>query len=258
LVVGNSGNGYLTNSGGQLTTRSLIVGKNAGTTGTVVLAGGTTTVSSNLVVGDCAAGAIGVVSVNGGTLYVTNATHTAFIDVRAGTITVSTGGLVITDALIVTNPCGRFIQSGGTTIYSRLNLDPMMDADGDGLPNGWEQRYVLNPFSPSGNDGAAADPDGDGMSNLQEFLAGTDPTNSASSFRITAVAQEDNNLRITWITGLGKTNILQRAISASGSLTNSFTNVFTVTNTVTSVTNYLDVGALTNWPARYYRVRLAQ
>jgi len=29
-----------------------------------------------------------------------------------------------------------------------------------------------------------------------------------------------------------------------------------VTNTVSTVTNYLDSGAATNFPARYYRVRL--
>src|ERR1039457_1403276 len=35
--------------------------------------------------------------------------------------------------------------------------------------------------------GAAADYDGDGFSNLQEYLAGTDPTNSASSFQIVSI-----------------------------------------------------------------------
>ena len=39
-------------------------------------------------------------------------------------------------------------------------------------------------------------------------------------------------------------------------ISNNFTDIFTVTNTVSTVTNYLDVGAATNFPARYYRVRL--
>ncbi len=105
---------------------------------------------------------------------------------------------------------------------------------------------------------AAADPDGDGQNNLAEFLAGTDPTNSASAFRMTALTQEGSNLRATWTTSSGKTNALQtRAGDVSGSYdTNDFADIFTVTNTVGSLTNYLDVGVATNTPARFYRVRL--
>jgi len=38
--------------------------------------------------------------------------------------------------------------------------------------------------------------------------------------------------------------------------TNNFVAIFTVTNTVGAITNYLDVGAATNVPSLYYRVRL--
>lgn len=52
-------------------------------------------------------------------------------------------------------------------------LDPLArDTDGDGLADGWEVESGLDPLSP---DDALADPDGDGLTNLEEFLAGADP-----------------------------------------------------------------------------------
>jgi len=47
------------------------------------------------------------------------------------------------------------------------------DSDGDGMPDAWEIAHGLNPKL---ND-AAKDPDHDGLTNLQEYAAGTDPHN---------------------------------------------------------------------------------
>jgi hypothetical protein len=51
------------------------------------------------------------------------------------------------------------------------------DADGDGLPDWWENLFF------SGNANPDADPDGDGIDNRHEYLTGTDPNDAQSVFR---------------------------------------------------------------------------
>ncbi|HVJ45365.1 MAG TPA: DUF1800 family protein [Luteolibacter sp.] len=72
-------------------------------------------------------------------------------------------------------------RSGGTANawiqmdYLEFECDPtgLADADGDGLPQWFEETYGLSDADPSD---AANDSDGDGLSNLQEFQKGTNPT----------------------------------------------------------------------------------
>ncbi|MGI6300669.1 MAG: CARDB domain-containing protein [Verrucomicrobiota bacterium] len=59
----------------------------------------------------------------------------------------------------------------------RFSSSLFIDRDGDQMADGWETQYGLDPDLP---DDALEDPDGDGMSNLHEFWAGTDPTDPAS------------------------------------------------------------------------------
>jgi hypothetical protein len=118
----------------------------------------------------------------------------------------------------------------------------------------WQVQYF---GCTNGNPDAAADadPDHDGQNNFAEFLAGTDPTTNASCFRIVSAIPTGNNLRITWSCGGGRTNVLQSA----GDLAGAWANVspdFVLPNPGDVSTNYLDIGAITNAPTRYYRVRL--
>jgi hypothetical protein len=69
--------------------------------------------------------------------------------------------------VVLTNPSGSV-----TSAPAML----MIDSDADGVPDSWETTYFGNLIN-----SATADMDRDGISNLQEFLDGTDPTARASA-----------------------------------------------------------------------------
>jgi len=69
---------------------------------------------------------------------------------------------------VLVNPFTDFDNDSEADVFDE-------DDDNDGTPDWCEIRYGFDPFDAA--DGAAADdPDGDGATNLEECLAGTDPT----------------------------------------------------------------------------------
>ncbi len=120
--------------------------------------------------------------------------------------------------------------------------------------NSWQTQHF---GCPNGNPLATADadPDGDGQNNHAEFLAHTDPNNSASVFRVVSATREGDDVRLTWKTHGGITNIVQAANNLGGNYTN-ISPALVMPGASDLTTNFLDAGALTNSAARYYRVRL--
>ena len=112
-----------------------------------------------------------------------------------------------------------------------------LDADGDGLPDGWEFDHTL-PFTgtsaASGDNGANGDPDLDGFTNMQEWQAGTDPRD-ANSLPNTGAVQVTNTIAAAsgftptnWVMatgqldGLGADEVVVGADGAIGTSSNQF------------------------------------
>ena len=206
--IGDSGVGCMTVSNGTFLAGEVRVGFGSGSQGTLTIAGGSLNVLSNMVVGNPPCSSLAAITMSGGTLSVTNGAKTAILEVCNGTFTL-TGGRLVVDQLVITNSCGHFLSTGGTLTVGSVVLDPSMSAVGDGIPNGWKLQYRLNPFDANlGNE----DSDGDGLSNLQEYLAGTDPNNSASALRITAIVPVGADIRVYFTSASGKYYYLERRV----------------------------------------------
>ncbi len=86
------------------------------------------------------------------------------------------------------------------------------DADADGIPDFWMIHFFGHPTADAGDQSRPQDDaDGDGASNLQEYLAGTDPTDAGSIFRaqITTAIIPNNMVTLSWPVVPGKSYHLQ-------------------------------------------------
>lgn len=101
-------------------------------------------------------------SCGGGQLWDLNAGWT----IGAGTNPVLSGDGSVLAIVAISQVAGGFYL-GPAQVYADA-----VDGDGDTLPDAWERQFAFDPGDPAD---AASDPDGDGRSTLDEWLAGTHP-----------------------------------------------------------------------------------
>jgi GH25 family lysozyme M1 (1,4-beta-N-acetylmuramidase) len=163
-----------------------------------------------------------------------------------------TNNFAFTSGEILLGYADVFSSIGGAdnfAVFDNVRVETVPDIDGNGLPDAWELQY----FGHIGVD-LDADADGDGVSNFREYLAGTNPTNAASVFRILGVARNGKDIRVDWTTVGGHSYIVQSTTDINGTFAD-LSAVIAAGGTGEGATNYVHVGAGTN-QSRFYRIQL--
>lgn len=168
-----------------------------------------------------------------------------------------TNSSAFTNGNILLGYCDHFDGTGSSSnfvIFDNVRVEAInADSDTNGLPDLWEVQF----FGRLGVE-STADADGDNSTNLREYLAGTNPTNAASAFRMLSVVQTNNDILLSWSTVGGRSYKVQSVSNSDGSVTPEFLDIsptITMTGTNEGTANYLHSITATN-RGTYYRVRL--
>ena len=120
------------------------------------------------------------------------------------------------------------------------------DSDGDGLLDADESLTYLT-------DPSKADSDGDGMNDGLEVLAGTNPDDAASVFRLTTVRlAAGNKIIITWTSVPDRSYQLLSSQTLEGSLWTTIGGTIQATGFTSSITN----SPVTGDAPHFYRVQI--
>jgi hypothetical protein len=144
--------------------------------------------------------------------------------------------------------CG-WISLSNAVAYVQTDTIAPGAMDTNSLPIAWE---LLN-FGHTGVD-PNADPDGDGMSNLQEYLAGTNPNDSNSDLEITGFSAKPGGTQttVTWESVLMRNYYIQKRLTLQNSAPWVDSGLGLISpDSSTTTRAIID----TNAPTRFYRVQ---
>jgi len=134
----------------------------------------------------------------------------------------------------------KFNHGGGA-----VNIGFGPDSVGDGVPDSWRSYYGVS------ND--AADLDGSGFTNLQDYLAGTNPNDASSRFAVQGAGVNGGGFTISWQSQPGLIYQVQYTSDLSSGVWQTVTPSFNGTG---GVLNWTDTGAVSG--TKFYRVNIPQ
>ena len=150
-----------------------------------------------------------------------------------------------TDQSISTAPDGGDRGARWTVLHQWLSFNKL---DAYGIPIGWETQYFGSTNALNG--GALDDWDQDGVNNLNEYLAGTNPTNASSKFQVTHFdGQGGTNFVIQWSSVAGKRYTLQASTNLLAGFDGLVNNYVPATPPLNTQTFMVDQAQ-----RRFYRV----
>ena len=85
--------------------------------------------------------------------------------------------------------------------HNMTGIGQVLDEDDDGLPDYWEIKYFGDIDEIDGTE----DSDGDGLTDLEEYLAGSDPTSASSSFVFVNSSPNPTTNTLRWASSSNRT-----------------------------------------------------
>jgi len=132
-------------------------------------------------------------------------------------------------------------------------------SDSDGIADWWRLACFGHATGLASDQSRASDdPDGDGVTNLQEFLANTDPHDRNSYMHFISMQRSGNDIQITYYGGMGRNQQLQRSSSLTSPNWTNVGGVFSFNSSYPGPTVLTDPGGATLPPPQYYRVVVLQ
>ncbi len=150
------------------------------------------------------------------------------------------------------------IKNSVTLSLVVAGFDPT-DSDSDSLPDQWENQFFDNLNSSNGD----ADFDNDGLKDFFEYLAGTDPTDSTSVFKITNIERiASNELKITWASSPNPDPIKRkyRILTTTGNIEDGFNSFSTEIEADSSnfATSQVISNEILSNNSKFYRIELIE
>jgi hypothetical protein len=139
---------------------------------------------------------------------------------------------VIRYTVVVTNLAGGIVS--GTA-----ELTVLADTDHDGLPDDWENDLAMEPQN---------DDDMDGVSNLDEYRAGTNPLSAQSVLKLEIVHQPDESAAMEFLAVSNRTYLIQ----SRATLDESWSPYYPLLPSPTNHTQRIPI--MPDGPSRLYRI----